>query len=95
MNLRSQMRYLNCYELHKLIVNEYILRKPEDKKFLKRDTSKDRTDYHVIRENHKFLWKDDESPISWEEQFAKKYYEKLFKEYSIADLSFYKDNKVS
>ncbi|KAF7284316.1 protein FRA10AC1 homolog [Rhynchophorus ferrugineus] len=95
MNLRSQMRYLNCYELHKLIVNEYILRKSEDIKSLKRDTSKDRNDYHVIKENHKFLWRHHEIPGSWEEQFAKKYYEKLFKEYAIADLSFFKDNKIA
>lgn len=95
MSLRSQMRYLNPYEIHKVIVNDYILKKPGDTRSLKRDCSKDRTDYHVIKDNHKFLWTDNDKPESWEEEFAKKYYEKLFKEYCIADLSFYKANKIA
>jgi Folate-sensitive fragile site protein Fra10Ac1. len=48
----------------------------------------------VIRENHRFLWDDDDTPESWEAKLAKKYYDKLFKEYCICDLSKYKENKV-
>ncbi|XP_048517585.1 protein FRA10AC1 homolog [Dendroctonus ponderosae] len=92
--LRTQMRYLNAYEIHKLIVNEFVLKQPGDTKWLARDSSKDKTDYHVLKENHKFLW-DEKEPETWEEQFAKRYYEKLFKEYCIADLSLYKENKVA
>lgn len=88
------MRYMNPYEIHKAIVNEYILQRPGDTKLLNRDTSKDRTDLDVIRENHKFLW-DDKTPETWEQQFAKKYYDKLFKEYCIGDLSRFKENKVT
>lgn len=33
-------------------------------------------------------------PDSWGAQLAKKYYDKLFKEYCIADLTYYKQNKV-
>lgn len=84
---------LNPYDLHKRLINDYILKKPGDTKLLQRDTSKDRTDYDVIRENHRFLWDDDELD-SWEKQLAKRYYDKLFKEYCICDLSRYKDNKV-
>lgn len=37
-----------------------------NKSELKRDTSRDRTDMDVIRENHKFLWTDDDDPEeSW------------------------------
>ncbi|XP_050315681.1 protein FRA10AC1 homolog [Anthonomus grandis grandis] len=93
-DLRTQMRYLNAYDIHKLLVNEYVLKRPGDTKLLQRDKTKDRTDYHVLKDNHKFLWGDKE-PQTWEEQFAKKYYEKLFKEYCIADLSRYKENKVA
>ncbi|XP_060524093.1 protein FRA10AC1 homolog [Cylas formicarius] len=95
MSLRHQMRYLNPYELHKLLVNEYILKRPGDTKHLQRDCSKDVRDYDVIRQNHKFLWETDHTPCTWEEQFAKKYYDKLFKEYCISDLSRYKENKVA
>ncbi|CAH1100851.1 unnamed protein product [Psylliodes chrysocephalus] len=93
--LRTQMRYLNPYDIHKLIINEYVLKKPGDTSLLKRDTSKDRNDYHVIVENHKFLWEEDDPADTWEQQFAKRYYNKLFKEYCIGDLSRYKENKIA
>ena len=70
---------------------------------LKRDTSTDKRDIDVIREHHRldllcccimlylfsvrFIWKDDEVDDSWEVQLAKRYYDKLFKEYCIIDLS--------
>lgn len=93
MSLRSQMRYMNPYDLHKILINEYILKKPGDTTFLKRDASKDKTDYDVLKTNHKFLW-DETVPDTWEARFAKKYYDKLYKEYCICDLSRYKENKV-
>ncbi|OXB54502.1 hypothetical protein ASZ78_005303 [Callipepla squamata] len=58
------------------------------------DSANDKTDLDVIRENHRFLWReDDEADMNWEKRLAKKYYDKLFKEYCIADLSKYKENK--
>ncbi|CAG9860065.1 unnamed protein product [Phyllotreta striolata] len=95
MSLRQQMRYLTPYDIHKLLINDYILKKPGDTSLLKRDTSQDKNDYDVIVENHKFLWDDEDSADTWEEQFAKRYYNKLFKEYCIGDLSRYKENKIA
>jgi protein FRA10AC1 len=40
------------------------------------------------------LWDEDDTPESWDAKLAKKYYDKLFKEYCICDLSRYKENKV-
>ncbi|XP_051174006.1 protein FRA10AC1 isoform X2 [Leptopilina boulardi] len=59
--------------------------------------SRDKTDFDVIRDNHKFLWDDDEEdePETWEARLAKKYYDKLFKEYCISDLTYYKFNKIA
>ncbi|XP_050067696.1 protein FRA10AC1 [Anopheles maculipalpis] len=88
------LAHLNPYELHKHLINEYMLTKPGATKLLQRDTSRDKTDHDVVRENHRFLW-DDETVDSWEKQLAKKYYDKLFKEYCISDLSRYKENKVA
>ncbi|CAG4930019.1 unnamed protein product [Colias eurytheme] len=93
--MSARLRNLNPYELHKYLVNVYCLNKKGSTVFLKRDSSKDRTDLDVIRENHKFLWEDDEVADTWEKQLAKKYYDKLFKEYCICDLSRYKENKVA
>ncbi|XP_035893222.1 protein FRA10AC1 homolog isoform X2 [Anopheles stephensi] len=88
------LAHLNPYELHKHLINEYMLTKPGATKLLQRDTSRDKTDHDVVRENHRFLW-DEETVDSWEKQLAKKYYDKLFKEYCISDLSRYKENKVA
>lgn len=83
------------YELHKKLVNNYFTIYRGSKADFKRDTSSDKRDSDIIRENHKFLWADDETPETWEAQLAKKYYDKLFKEYCICDLSRYKENKVA
>ncbi|XP_052861878.1 protein FRA10AC1 homolog [Anopheles cruzii] len=88
------LAHLNPYELHKHLINEYILTKPGATKLLERDSSRDKTDHDVIRENHRFLWHSE--PVdSWEKELAKKYYDKLFKEYCISDLSRYRENKVA
>lgn len=99
----SSHRYgqLNPYDLHKRLINEYVLKRPGDTALLLsggRDASRDKTDADVLREHHRFLWDDDEEPSSgvgtWEQQLARKYYAKLFKEYCICDLSRYRENKV-
>lgn len=84
---------LNPYEIHKKLINDYILKQPGDTKLLQRDITRDRIDRDIIRENHRFLWEDN-AANTWEEQLAKRYYDKLFKEYCITDLSRYKENKV-
>ncbi|KAK2575802.1 hypothetical protein KPH14_007186 [Odynerus spinipes] len=88
--------YLSAYDRHKKLINDYLLLKGESITALKRDTSRDKRDFDVIKENHKFLWEeDDEEPSTWEARLAKKYYDKLFKEYCICDLTYYKYNKVA
>ncbi|XP_076164969.1 protein FRA10AC1 homolog [Ptiloglossa arizonensis] len=92
----SAYAYLSAYDRHKKLINDYLTLRGGSVSSLKRDTSRDKTDYDVIRENHKFLWdEDNDVPDSWGAQLAKKYYDKLFKEYCIADLTYYKQNKVA
>ncbi|KAG8008709.1 Protein FRA10AC1-like protein, partial [Nibea albiflora] len=82
------------FERHKKFVGDYILYYGGQMADFKRTTAKDKTDVDVLRENHRFLWRDeDEEDMTWEKELAKKYYDKLFKEYCIADLSRYKENK--
>lgn len=93
--IRKQL-HLNPYDYHKFLINEYVLVKPGSTLLLKkRDVSKDKTDKDVILENMRFIWNDECIPRSWEERLAKKYYDKLFREYCICDLSRYKENKVA
>jgi protein FRA10AC1 len=88
--------HLNPYDYHKYLINEYVLKKPGDTKILlKEDTSKYKTDRDIILENIKFIWNEEDIPKTYEERLAKKYYDKLFKEYCICDLSRYKENKIA
>ncbi|CAK9808116.1 Protein FRA10AC1 homolog [Anthophora quadrimaculata] len=88
--------YLSAYDRHKKLINDYFTLYGGSVTSLKRNTSRDKTDYDVIRENHKFLWdQDNDVPDTWGARLAKKYYDKLFKEYCLADLTYYKQNKVA
>jgi len=93
-----QYHYLamDAYSRHKALVNHYILfRDGKGIEHFKRSTVNDRNDYTVLAEEHKFLWESEDETNTWEKRLAKAYYDKLFKEYAIADLSRYKENKVA
>ncbi|XP_068615438.1 protein FRA10AC1-like isoform X2 [Brachionichthys hirsutus] len=91
---RAHLISMNAFERHKKFVGDYILYYGGKMDDLKRSTANDQTDHDVLRENHRFLWRDeDEDDMTWEKELARKYYDKLFKEYCIADLSKYKENK--
>ncbi|KAM9426515.1 protein FRA10AC1 [Pholidichthys leucotaenia] len=93
-NRRAHLISMNAFERHKKFVGDYILYYGGQMADFRRSTSTDKTDVDVLRENHRFLWRDeDEEDMTWEKELAKKYYDKLFKEYCIADLSRYKENK--
>ncbi|NWS51789.1 F10C1 protein, partial [Chunga burmeisteri] len=91
---RFHLIAMDAYERHKKFVSDYILYYGGKIEDFRRSGANDKTDLDVIRENHRFLWnEDDETDMNWEKRLAKKYYDKLFKEYCIADLSRYKENK--
>ncbi|XP_011193799.1 protein FRA10AC1 homolog [Zeugodacus cucurbitae] len=86
------MKSISRQDRHDYILKKYIL---SDK------SSEARKHYHdidIIKEHHRFLWDDNEIPDdenSWEVRLARRYYNKLFKEYCIADLTRHKENKVA
>ena len=52
------------------------------------------SNYEILQKNFKFIWDKNERDINtWEETFAKSYYDKLYKEYCIADLSFFREGR--
>ncbi|XP_071446324.1 protein FRA10AC1 [Hetaerina americana] len=93
--MKNQFLALSAYDRHKKLINDYLLCRKGASALLKRDTSRDKRDIDIIRENHKFLWEETDEPRTWGENLAKKYYDKLFKEYCICDLRKYKENKVA
>ncbi len=86
---------MDAYARHKALVNQYLLSTGMGIESVQRSTAGDRNDYTVLQEEHKFLWDTTDKPDTWEKKLAKTYYDKLFKEYAIADLSRYKENKVA
>ncbi|EEB17248.1 conserved hypothetical protein [Pediculus humanus corporis] len=96
MSYGKRYQNLNPYDLHKILINDYLLSVKGKTSLLKRDTTNDKRDIDVIKENHQFLWNETEdvSTLSWEKKLAKQYYNKLFKEYCVADMSRYKENKI-
>lgn len=93
---------LNAFDRHKQLVNNYLTYYGKNaRQMFKPDKSKWKRDIDLVRENHRFLWEDDEGEeiekkdLEWEQRIAKKYWDKLFKEYAICDLTFYKKNRIA
>ncbi|GAB5033097.1 protein fra10ac1 [Nannochloropsis oceanica] len=54
------------------------------------------TDFDVLKRNFKFAWREgeDDDRSTWGARMAKRYFDKLHKEYVLADLSRWKEGKV-
>eukprot|EP00048_Salpingoeca_helianthica_P009788 m.140315 g.140315 ORF g.140315 m.140315 type:complete len:316 (-) comp14946_c0_seq11:1817-2764(-) len=92
--MHTTLRGMNAYDRHKRFINDYLLFYGGARAKL-RPTEVAKNDYDVIEEEHRFLWDDKEQPATWEQRLAKKYYDKLFKEYTLVDLSRYREGLVA
>ncbi|CAA7404154.1 unnamed protein product [Spirodela intermedia] len=90
---QSDIRGLNAYERHKKFVKDYADFYGKEKKV--RPTMPVKTDQDTLREGYRFiLSEEDDVDSSWEKRLVKRYYDKLFKEYCIADMSQYRKGKI-
>jgi protein FRA10AC1 len=99
---KAGMNIQSAFDRHKTLVNNYLsYHGSAGRKAMRLDKTKFKRDIDVVKENHKFLWEDgdgdEENPksLSWEQRIAKKYWDKLFKEYAITDLTYYKKNRIA
>jgi protein FRA10AC1 len=54
-----------------------------------------KSDMDLIKQEYKFIVdEEDDFDSTWEKRLTKKYYDRLFKEYCLADLSKYKEKKI-
>eukprot|EP00931_Biecheleriopsis_adriatica_P086158 TRINITY_DN60876_c0_g1_i1.p1 TRINITY_DN60876_c0_g1~~TRINITY_DN60876_c0_g1_i1.p1 ORF type:complete len:328 (+),score=74.71 TRINITY_DN60876_c0_g1_i1:35-985(+) len=53
-----------------------------------------KSDFAILRESHRFLREEADDDGSWEAKIARRYYDRLFKEYVICDLSGYRKGNV-
>ncbi|KAG2188685.1 hypothetical protein INT44_003824 [Umbelopsis vinacea] len=91
---RNELNGLDAYARHRRFVRDYI------QFYGKSQASSSRTgktEIEILEENHRFVRDVDEadSDISWEQRIAKRYYDKLFKEYAICELKRYKEGKIA
>jgi protein FRA10AC1 len=86
-NYRTKPAFaLNPYERHKQLVANY-------QSLLQTKLQKPKSDVQVLHENHQFIHEEEEED-SYENRLAKRYYEKLFKEYCLGDFSRYKTGAI-
>ncbi|CAB5387946.1 unnamed protein product [Rhizophagus irregularis] len=74
----------DAYARHKKFMKDYVNFYGRERGVGQTSTSiETKTEFDILKENHKFLRTEDEEEeeLSWEQRVAKKYYDKLFKEY--------------
>ncbi|XP_022152761.1 protein FRA10AC1 [Momordica charantia] len=90
---QAHVRGLNAYDRHKKFIHDYVhfygKNKSREEKF------PIKTDQDTLREGYRFIRsEEDDMDTSWEQKLVKRYYDKLFKEYCIADMTHYKSGKI-
>ncbi|KAF7836049.1 protein FRA10AC1 [Senna tora] len=90
---QAHIRGLNAFDRHKKFLNDYVRFYGKEKP--SNSNLPIKTDKDTLREGYRFIRseEDDMNP-SWEQRLVKRYYDKLFKEYCIADMSHYKSGKI-
>uniref|UniRef100_A0A7N0RI81 Protein FRA10AC1 n=1 Tax=Kalanchoe fedtschenkoi TaxID=63787 RepID=A0A7N0RI81_KALFE len=90
---QAHIRGLNAYDRHNKFLKDYVaFYGTEGAKY---DKPPVRTDQDILRQGYRFIrTEEDDMDTSWEQRLVKRYYDKLFKEYCIADMSRYKSGKI-
>ncbi|KAK8803696.1 hypothetical protein WA158_001390 [Blastocystis sp. Blastoise] len=82
------------YRRHKELMESYIYNKAKQNES---QMSKTRSDYDVLVDNHQFIrddLKDKKNQSNWEVKMARDYYDRLNKEYALANMKKYEENKI-
>ncbi|XP_074308429.1 uncharacterized protein LOC141643256 [Silene latifolia] len=90
---QAHIRGLNAFDRHHKFLNDYVKYYGKERSLGEKRPLK--TDQDTLREGYRFIrTEEDEMDTSWEQRLVKRYYDKLFKEYCIADMSKYKTGKI-
>lgn len=85
---------LNAYERHKQFMRDYQTHYGGAVS-VQQQVQPVKTDRDTLKETYRFIRsEEDDLERSWEQRLAKRYHDKLFKEYCIADMSRYKENRI-
>jgi len=88
------LKGLDAYSRHKKFINDYVLFYGKEKEFCA-PSKPYKTDHDILREEYRFIrTEEDDDESTFEKRMTKKYYDKLFKEYCLADMSRYKHGQI-
>ncbi|CAO3661445.1 hypothetical protein G6F70_001149 [Rhizopus microsporus] len=90
---RNELKGVDAYTRHKKLIHSYLTY--YGGKVPSTVPTEYKTEADIIRENHRFVRSNNEETDSWEQRVAKKYYDRLFKEYAICELKYYKEGKIA
>ncbi|KAI8346779.1 folate-sensitive fragile site protein Fra10Ac1-domain-containing protein [Blakeslea trispora] len=82
-----------AYDRHRQLMKAYLERVTAPKAAHVPSTYKTQKD--ILHENHKFVRSDLDDDSSWGQRVAKKYYDRLFKEYALCDLKYYRESRIA
>ncbi|KAK1259466.1 hypothetical protein QJS04_geneDACA010268 [Acorus gramineus] len=83
---QAHIRGLNAYDRHKKFIRDYVDFYGKNRDV--QDVLPVKTDQDTLREGYRFIpSEEDDMDSSWEKRLVKRYYDKLFKEIPIGELS--------
>ncbi|ORZ12770.1 folate-sensitive fragile site protein Fra10Ac1-domain-containing protein [Absidia repens] len=95
---RKELKGVDAYTRHKKLLKSYASYPLSTNKGSK-STKTHNPEHTILRKHHKFILPIDDpansADITWEQRLAKKYYDQLFKEYALCELSYYKQGKIA
>ncbi|KAI8361289.1 folate-sensitive fragile site protein Fra10Ac1-domain-containing protein [Mortierella sp. GBAus27b] len=91
----QKLEGMDAWTKHQHLINSYVKHYHKSKETPQQDTNY-KSERDILVENHKFLRSDeDDQDLTWEKRIAKKYYDKLFKEFALVDLKHFKDGRIA
>ncbi|KAF8943726.1 hypothetical protein BGZ47_005110 [Haplosporangium gracile] len=91
---RQGLGGMDAWARHQHFIENYV--KFYNDKPSSTQESRSTTEREILHENHRFLRSEsDDQDLTWEKRIAKKYYDKLFKEYALVELKYYKEGRVA
>ncbi|KAG0329556.1 hypothetical protein BGZ99_001558 [Dissophora globulifera] len=92
---RQDLSGMDTWSRHQRLIENYVKHYQTPGENSQQETPH-KTERDILVENHRFLRSDqDDEELTWEKRIAKKYYDKLFKEYALVDLRFYKEGRIA
>ncbi|CEF68266.1 Protein FRA10AC1 [Strongyloides ratti] len=93
--IEKTLKNMDIFKRHQKLISTFVEMKQKEEVDLA-GVSKDNAS-NIVKCHMKFIYDKniDENKMTWEEKLAKRYYDRIYKEYCIADLSKYKENKIA